>query len=146
MAETSPFRTRLKLRWSDIDANFHLRHSVFYDLSAQQRMDVMAELGLTMQAMREHHFGPVLFREECTFRREIGLHDIVFVDLEVRSFSADRSRFSFAHTFTKEDGTHCALLIVEGAWMDTRTRRLTAPPEGLLKALERIPHAAGGHA
>lgn len=137
-------RTKLNLRWSDIDANFHLRHSVFYDLCAQQRMDVLSEFGLTMEVMRANEFGPVLFREECTFRREIGLHDTVFVDLEIRSISADRSRFSFAHTFTKEDGTHCALLIVEGAWMNTRTRKLTAPPEMALNILDRIPRAAAG--
>jgi acyl-CoA thioester hydrolase len=95
-----------------------------------------------MDLMREQYFGPVLFREECTFRREITLDDVVFVDLEVRSISADRSRFSFVHTFSKADGTHCAKLIVEGAWMNTRTRKLTAPPEMALHILERIPHTA----
>jgi acyl-CoA thioester hydrolase len=143
MEPQTPFRTKLNLRWADIDANFHLRHSVFYDLCAQQRMDVLAGLGITMALMKEHHFGPVLFREECTFRREIGLHDEVFIDLEVRSISSDHTRFSFAHTFTKADGTHCARLVVEGAWMDTRLRRLCAPPETVRAAMNAVPHAAG---
>jgi acyl-CoA thioester hydrolase len=142
MPALSTFRTKLNLRWSDIDANFHLRHSVFYDLCAQHRMDVLAELGVTMALMKEHHFGPVLFREECTFRREIKLDDDVYVDLEVRSISADHTRFSFAHTFTKADGTHCAQLVVEGAWMDTRLRKLCAPPPEARAAMDRVPRAA----
>jgi acyl-CoA thioester hydrolase len=141
MTAPPAFRTKLNLRWSDIDANFHLRHSVFYDLCAQQRMDVLAELGVTMALMKEHHFGPVLFREECTFRREIKLDDEVYVDLEVRSISADHTRFSFAHTFTKADGTHCAVLVVEGAWMDTKARKLCAPPEVARAAIDRVPRA-----
>jgi acyl-CoA thioester hydrolase len=89
-----PFHTRLVLRWADIDANFHLRHSVFYDLCAQQRMDALKHLGITMGLMKEKGFGPILFREECTFRREIKLDDEVYVQLAVRSLSKDQSRFS----------------------------------------------------
>lgn len=134
-----PFRTRLHLRWADIDANFHLRHSVYYDVCAQQRMEALSAAGITMRTMQELHFGPILFREECTFRREIKLHDEVFVELKLRHLSRDHSRFSFAHTFTKADGTYCATLIVEGAWMDTRLRKLAAPPAVASDALDHLP-------
>ncbi|MBX2980689.1 MAG: thioesterase family protein [Flavobacteriales bacterium] len=136
------FRSRINLRWADIDANFHLRHSVFYDLCAQQRMDALTTLGIGMAQMKEHHFGPVLFREECTFRREIKLDDEVYLELRLRYVSADHARFSFEHEFLKADGTHCARMVVEGAWMDTRLRKLCAPPEHLLVALDHLPRSA----
>jgi acyl-CoA thioester hydrolase len=139
MSDTSPFRTRLHMRWADIDANFHLRHSVYYDLCAQQRMEALETVGMTMGMMKEQHFGPVLFREECTFRREIKLHDEIMVDLAMRHLSQDHSRFSFAHTFHKADGTYCATLIVEGAWMDTKLRKLTTPPALAVDALDHLP-------
>lgn len=142
MSETSPFRTRLHLRWADIDANFHLRHSVFYDLCAQQRMDALTVLGMGMSQMKEHHIGPILFREECTFRREIKLDDEVYLELRLRYLSADHSRFSFEHEFLKADGTHCARMVVEGAWMDTRLRKLCAPPDHLIVALDHLPRSA----
>lgn len=142
MDATRPFRTRLHLRWADIDANFHLRHSVYYDLCAQQRMEALASVGITMGLMKEQHLGPVIFREECTFRREIGLHDEVDVDLSLRGLSRDHARFAFAHTFTKTDGTYCATLIVEGAWIDTRLRKLTTPPPQAIDALDHLPRTA----
>ncbi len=137
--EQSPFRTRLHLRWSDIDANFHLRHSVYYDLCAQQRMDALGAVGITMHRMKEQHFGPILFREECIFRKEIGLHDEVFVDLALSALDHGKGRFSFSHTFSKADGTHCALLTVDGAWMDTKARKLIPSPPMLSAALDSIP-------
>jgi acyl-CoA thioester hydrolase len=133
------FSTRISLRWADIDANFHLRHSVFYDLCAQQRMEALTSMGITLKTMQEQHYGPIIFREECTFRREIKLDDDVSIDLRIRYLSKDHSRFSFAHTFTKADGTYCATLIVEGAWMDTRLRKLTAPPAVASEALDHLP-------
>lgn len=142
MPSEPKFRSPVHLRWADIDANFHLRHSVYYDLCAQQRMEALTQVGVTMLLMKEAHFGPVLFREECTFRREIGLHDEVYIDLALRSLSKDHIRFSFAHTFSKADGTYCATLIVDGAWIDTRLRKLTTPPELAANALDQLPRAA----
>jgi acyl-CoA thioester hydrolase len=99
-------------------------------------------VGITMALMKEQHLGPVIFREECTFRREIGLHDEVYVDLSLRGLSRDHARFSFAHTFTKADGTYCATLIIEGAWIDTRLRKLTTPPDLAVDALDHLPRTA----
>ncbi len=138
MVTSSPFRTRLHLRWADIDANFHLRHSVYYDLCAQQRMDALTHVGVTLEWMRANHIGPVLFREECVFRREIKLDDEVHVDLAVRPM-ADPMRFSFVHTFFKADGTYCATITVEGAWIDTVRRKLAPAPVSMQEALKGLP-------
>jgi acyl-CoA thioester hydrolase len=141
--ENSPsFRTRINLRWADIDANFHLRHSVFYDLCAQQRMEALSSMGITLRSMQQQHYGPIIFREECTFRREIKLEDEVYVELQLRYLSRDHARFSFAHTFVKADGTYCATLIVEGAWMDTKLRKLAAPPAVASDAMDHLPRTA----
>ncbi len=141
MSDTAPFRSRLNLRWADIDANFHLRHSVYYDLGAQQRMDALTAEGISLAMMKEHHFGPVLFREECTFRREIKLEDEVWIDLQLRHLSRDHMRFSFQHLLSKADGTYCATLVIDGAWMDTRLRKLCAPPALACEGLDRIPRS-----
>jgi len=137
-----PFRTRVQLRWADIDANFHVRHSVYYDLCTQQRTEAMEALGITLEVMKEGHFGPVLLREECTFRRELKLHDAIMLEVRMRSLSRDHSRFSFEHVFLKEDGTLCARLIVEGAWIDTQRRKLSAPPQLAEQAMDHVPRTA----
>ena len=46
-----------------------MRHSAYYDFGAQHRVEVLEQEGLTMRAMQENHIGPILFREECIFRK-----------------------------------------------------------------------------
>ena len=72
------------MRWSDLDLNFHLRHSAFYDLASQYRMDVLDEYGVTLKVMEEQHFAPVILREECVFLREIRYADAVYINLSVK--------------------------------------------------------------
>ena len=58
------FTKQISFRWSDLDPNFHVRHSAYYDFGAQHRIEILEELGLTLRVMQTQGFGPVLFREE----------------------------------------------------------------------------------
>ncbi len=63
-----PIKVKAEIRWSDIDPNFHVLHSGYYDYCANARLKILAENGVTMQAIQETHIGPILFREECVFK------------------------------------------------------------------------------
>ena len=71
------FSKNVEVRWSDMDPNFHLRHSVYYDWGAYMRLTFLLEQGITPAVMQQLHFGPILFREECVFKREIAFGDKV---------------------------------------------------------------------
>jgi acyl-CoA thioester hydrolase len=134
------FKKNVQLRWSDLDPNFHLRHSVYYDWGAFCRIEFLNENGLTAEVMQSLNFGPILFREECIFKREIRSGDQIEIDLAVLWSKKDFSRWSFRHQVTKNGGeTLCAILTVEGAWMDTTKRKLAAPPEQISRAFENMP-------
>ena len=87
------FSKTISIRWADIDANFHLRHSAYYDFGAQQRMDVLEQSGLTLRIMQEQGFGPILFREECIFRKEISLSDTITITVKPVSYTHLVQRF-----------------------------------------------------
>ncbi|MFL9829498.1 acyl-CoA thioesterase [Flavobacterium sp. ST-87] len=134
------FSKQLSFRWSDLDPNFHVRHSVYYDFAAQHRMEILESLGLTLQIFQKQHFGPVLFREECVFRKELKLGDAITLYTKVAKMKTDASRWSIAHEFRTEDNVLCATLTVDGAWMDTKLRKLVNPvPEIALNAMLSIP-------
>lgn len=121
------FSTVISIRWADIDANFHLRHSAYYDFGAQHRVNILAKHGLTLATMQEQHFGPVLFREECVFKKEIHLTDVITISTCMAKMRHDGSRFTIQHLFTNEQQQRCALLTVDGAWIDTKLRKLLHP-------------------
>jgi len=69
------FLLPIQVRWSDIDQNRHLRHSAYYDYGATVRIACFSQHGLTNMKFEELHIGPILFREEAVFKREIKFED-----------------------------------------------------------------------
>ena len=74
--------------------------------------------------MKAEHFGPVLFREEAIFRREVRPGDTVYINLLVTKMRRNFSRYSFRHEITQADGSLCAVMNVDGASIDTKMRKL----------------------
>lgn len=135
------FGRLVQVRWSDLDPNFHLRHSVYYDWGAFCRVEFLNEHGLTADVMMQMQFGPILFREECVFRREIKSGDSVSINLQVTKSRKDFSRWSIRHQITKNENILCAELNVDGAWMNLQQRKLMSPPEKVLEVFDQMPKA-----
>ena len=129
----------VQLRWSDLDPNFHIRHSVYYDWGAMARISFFNEHGITPEVMMRLHFGPIIFREECIFRKEIRSGDQIYIDAKLLLARKDYSRFSIRHSITKEDGTICCSLPVDIAWLDTKIRKLAIPPFEIVEVFDKIP-------
>ncbi|MEH6305761.1 acyl-CoA thioesterase [Olivibacter sp. CPCC 100613] len=133
----------LKLRWADLDPNFHLRHSVYYDFAAQERITILNQYGINASVMSDQHFGPVLFKEECLFKREILLSARIYIDTKVLKMKRDGSFWVIQHKFLSDTDTIHAILTVEGSWIDTIKRKLARPvPSIVLKSLEKFPKTA----
>ena len=121
------FKKTISVRWADLDPNFHVRHSVYYDFGAQQRIEILNAMGLTPEVMRQHQFGPIIFREECVFRREIRLNDAVTITARIGKMKPDASRWTIVHEFLSAEGGLVATLTLDGAWIDTEKRKLASP-------------------
>ena len=127
--------------WSQIDANVHLRHSAYADFCAQARSNMLNQLGLSLAEFSKMKIGPILFREELNYHREISLDEYIKVTVEISKFNRKNSRFSFRHEIFKQNGVRAAVVVVDGAWMNLVERKLTAVPEAWLPVLDNIPRA-----
>ena len=136
------FRKQVEIRWSDLDPNGHLRHSVYYDYGAYARIQFLMEQGLPPHRLMELHTGPVIFREECIFRKELLPGDTVTIGLELLHTRRDFSRWSVQHFIYKNGETVAAALTLDGAWIDTLQRKLTIPPREVAAAFGNMPLAA----
>lgn len=128
-----------KVMWSHLDANMHMRHSAYADFAAQARIEALAELGLDLKAFQRAHIGPILFREETTYLREVGINEHISVTTELVASRPDGSRWGIRHEITKADGVKAAVILVEGAWLDTLKRKLTVLPEELEHQFNLLP-------
>jgi len=128
----------ISVRWSDLDPNGHVRHSVYYDYGAELRMAFFHEAGLGLAWMARHGVGPILFREEARFFRELHLGDQLQIDARLEGLSDDLRKWSVSHRITRDDEL-CAVLELDGAWLDLRERRLAAPPAELMQHFAGLP-------
>ncbi|HXB44504.1 MAG TPA: thioesterase family protein [Puia sp.] len=131
----------LEIRWADLDPNFHLRHSVYYDYGAYCRICFLEEHGLTNTLMQELSVGPVLFREEAVFRKEIRLGDALHINLQILKARKDYSRWTISHQLVKDKNILSAVVTVDGAWINTLQRKLATPPVQVIGVFEQMPKA-----
>ncbi len=141
ISKMEEFIKEIQVRWADLDPNVHLRHSVYYDWGAFCRIAFFDEHRLSTEVMQRLHIGPILFREECVFKREIRLGDKVGINLEVLHAKKDYSRWSIRHAIIKNTDTLSAIITVDGAWLDIAKRKLAIPPSEVSEVLAQMPKA-----
>ena len=139
MHEMNPITYPVQIRWSDLDPNFHLRHSVYYDWGAYSRILFFNTNGLTGDVLRQLNIGPIIFREECVFRKEIRFEDEITVDLQVTKAKKDFSRWSVRHHIMKNKEVLAATLTLDLAWINTIERKLAIPPQQVIAAIDSMP-------
>lgn len=132
------YSKKLEIRWADLDPNFHVLHSKYYDYGAYCRMAFLTEHGITPAVMKENNIGPIIFREECIFKREIKFGDELEVFLELSKCNEDASRWSMVHELWINKDTLAALINIDGAWIDTKIRKLASPPEICMHGIKLI--------
>jgi acyl-CoA thioester hydrolase len=132
----------LTVRWGDCDANGHVRNTVYDEYGVETRLAYFADQGFGYPRMREHRIGPVIFREEIDYLREIGIGETIEIDLCQLGSSPDGAKWKFAHEITKQDGTKAARIVLSGGWMDLDTRKITPAPPALAAAMRNVPRDA----
>jgi len=119
-----------------------MRHTAYNDYAAECRIRFFNENGITTQLFDKTHIGPVLFKEETSFYREIRLGEALDVTLQLKACSSLGERFKMHHQLYKTDGVLAAEIHIFAAWLDLNTRKLIVPPPVVITAfntLERTP-------
>jgi acyl-CoA thioester hydrolase len=125
--------------WSQIDSNQHMRHSVYADFAAQARLNMLESIGLKLSTLYKFKIGPVLFREELIYLREIGMNEHIRVTCELTKSRPDGSRWSIRQELYRSDGIKASIITVDGAWIDTAKRKLAVLPSGVSQLFMKAP-------
>ncbi|HVO19406.1 MAG TPA: acyl-CoA thioesterase [Anaeromyxobacter sp.] len=133
------FEKQFEVRWSDCDANGHLRNTVYSEYCIETRMSFLASNGYPHEWFSSRGFGPVILREELDYLHEVHLGETVVVDFSALGLAPDGARFRVAHNLRRQGGKPVARVVLLGGWLDLERRRLTPPPEELRRLLESVP-------
>ena len=81
-------RTRMAIRWGDMDAMGHVNNTVYFRYLEQARIEWFTEIGCTPDPKGE---GPVIINAHCTFMRQLKYPG----EIEVRTYAGAPGRSSF---------------------------------------------------
>ncbi len=134
------YTKEFEVRWSDVDANRHLRNSAYIDFMSHTRMSFFLEKGFGQVQLAKMNLGPVALHEHMYYFKEVFPGKPVRVSLQLKGISEDGMFFEFLHNFYDTDGRNLARCEMLGAWIDLSTRKLTQLPEDLFHFLEGLDH------
>lgn len=124
----SEVKYRFRVRWADLDPNGHMRHTAYNDYCAQARLMYFEEISMPFSKLIEMNVGPILFREDTKFFKEVRMNEEFEVGFTISKLRKDGSKWSFRHNIYTKDGDLSAKVDVDGAWLDLAKRRTTVPP------------------
>lgn len=133
------FSKKFQSIWADLDPNGHMRHTAYNDYAAQLRLNFFDQHGFSFAKLIEMSIGPVLFREETKFLREVRMNEEITVDLVLLKARKDASKWSFRQTIYKESGEVSAIIEVDGAWLDLKKRKIIIPPQEIQDMIGKTP-------
>ena len=133
---------KFEIRWADIDANRHLANASYMQYCSHTRLSFMAKNGFGQAEFAAINIGPAAIKEIFCFFREVHTSDTIYVGLELSGLSEDGTFFEFIHRIYRQDGKNVAYSSIAGCWMSMITRKVTVPPQDLLKIFKQdVPYA-----
>jgi acyl-CoA thioester hydrolase len=134
-----PYAKTFTVRWSDCDANGHMRNTMYSEYATEVRIGYLAERGFGWEKFLANKLGPVLLHEYIDYMREVRMGETVEVDFSVVGLSPDGARFKFEHDLWLPERKKAARIVIAGGWMDLELRKLRLPPDELLRLLQDAP-------
>jgi|SRR5699024_1376513 len=131
-----------EIRWSDVDANMHLRNSAYIDYMSHTRMRFLQENGLGFTEFAAMGLGPIALYEQMFYFKEAFPDQKIRVSVELNGISEDGMFFEFVHNFYDEKNRNLARALMGGAWLDMKTRRLATLPKEYLEKINDIKKTA----
>lgn len=131
-------RSRLAVRWGDMDALGHVNNAAYFRYFEQARIEWYAALGLG--ALGGTGAGMVIADAHAEFRRPVRYPAVL--DVAMGGHSPGRSSFVSTYTIAA-DGELCTRGSARVVWVDAVSGRPVALPEAVRARLGAVPEAGG---
>jgi acyl-CoA thioester hydrolase len=135
---SEPFARTLTVGWEHLDSNGHMANTAYLDLAVNVRMMFFQANGFPIHEFERQRLGPAVRSDEIEYFRELRLLDPVTVTLTLAGMSEDLSHFRVRNEFVRSDGKLAARVTSVGGWLDLAARRLTTPPQAIVRAFSTL--------
>jgi len=131
-----------EVRWTDIDANRHVRYSAYIDAAAELRYRYFTQHDLPPEAFDRLGVGPVYTSLNANFYREVRLGETITITYLLTGLSESGIRWKVRHDFLKANGKKAVTVALEGTILDLATRQPTRPTPEVMAVFLQVPHSS----
>jgi acyl-CoA thioester hydrolase len=135
------YTTTYEVRWTDIDANRHVRYSAYIDAAAEQRFRFFNEHGLPPEVFDRLDVGPVYTTLLVNFFREVLLGESLTIQYLLTGLSPSGTRWKVQHLFLKSNGKKAVSISLEGTVLNLTTRQPVAPTPEIMAVFQQVPRS-----
>ena len=128
-----------EVRWTDIDANRHVRYSAYIDAAAEMRYRFFTEHSLSPEEFDKLGVGPVYTSLTINFYREVLLGETLTITFQIAGLSPLGIRWKVCHDFQKANGKKAVSLALEGTFLNLTTRQPVVPTPEIMEVFQRAP-------
>ncbi len=129
------------VRWSDIDANRHVRYSAYIDAVHELRYRFFEEHGLPPESFDNLGVSPVYTSLTANFYREVRLGETLTVTFLLSGLSPSGMRWKVQHDFLKANRKKAVTIFLEGTMLNLATRQPAVPTPEILAVFQQIPRS-----
>jgi acyl-CoA thioester hydrolase len=122
------YKKVIEVRWSDCDANRHMRHTAYSDMCAHTRISFLQNIGMDDAWFKESNLSPVMFKEQTEYFAEMHMGDEVTVTIELGEPTGSDKSVCWVNNLYKKDGTLAAKHQVIVGWMNLAQRKIAKLP------------------
>lgn len=129
---------KFNFRWSDIDANMHIKNTAYNDLFIQHRLSLLVKMGFGMPEFKKIGMGPMIIHEHLYYLKEVRADSEVYIDMYLKGNSEDWKYMQFAQHLYNNKGELSCFLDLTLSLLDIRERKLALPPAEMIKGLKQL--------
>ena len=130
-----------QVRWTDIDANRHVRYSAYIDAAAELRYRFFTEHGLPPEAFDDLGVGPVYTSLTANFFREVRLGETLTITYLLTGLSLQGIRWRVQHDFIKANNKKAVTIVLEGTILNLITRQPSVPSPEIMAVFQQVPRS-----
>jgi acyl-CoA thioester hydrolase len=136
-----PYTMTYEVRWTDIDANRHVRYSAYIDAAAEMRYRFFKEHDLPPEAFDRLGVGPVYTSLTANFYREVRLGETLTITYQLSGLSPMGVRWKVQHNFLKANGKKAVSISLEGTILNLATREPSMPTPEIMRVFQLVPRS-----
>jgi len=131
------YSVRFTITANDIDSNNHLRDTAYIEYANKTKWAYYKHMGI-LNIFKKKNVGPIVFDLNVQYKKEIFLGEEIKVTQQLDYAEKDLRKWRIINNIYNFKGELSAVVIMYGAYLDLKIRKVVSPPVEIRDAMNKL--------